>query len=187
LVILLAKRDRNRYKFYQKECNRFVTPAWETNYIIMLYTVQSVALSVFNFELGSKEENIMKWIKQWYLLCLLTVITAIMVSGCGTASYVWKAYEGSAVEKSFPVPKEANKTEIARTVTKMDYVRYAVPGLKEDGQLPKAYEKEITAWGWTEDKEKETDSSYVFTKNNLVVQVSLQKNSFILYVPKINK
>lgn len=127
----------------------------------------------------------MKWKAKWYLFCLLILtFLLVLVSGCSTGSPSWKVYEGSAVEKSFPVPKEANKTEAAPNNAKMNYVRYTVPGLKENSELPTAYVKEIEAWGWTEDKNEKTDSTRVFIKNKQVIQLSLQKNSFIIYVPK---
>ncbi|GGA51287.1 hypothetical protein [Paenibacillus physcomitrellae] len=124
---------------------------------------------------------------QWYLFCLLSVITMMLfIAGCNSADTAWKVYEGSAVDKSFPVPKEASKAEAALKSAKMEYVRYSVPGLKEDSKLPTAYEEEIKAWGWTEDKEEQTGSTRVFIKNNQVIQLSLQKNAFILYIPKTN-
>ncbi|ANS76407.1 hypothetical protein AWM70_19015 [Paenibacillus yonginensis] len=124
---------------------------------------------------------------QWYLFCLLSVITMILlITGCNSADTAWKVYEGSAVDKSFPVPKEASKAEAALKSSKMEYVRYAVPGLREDSKLPTAYEEEIKAWGWTENKAEQTGSTRVFMKNNQIIQLSLQKNAFILYIPKTN-
>ncbi|WP_237690995.1 hypothetical protein [Paenibacillus caui] len=137
---------------------------------------------------NGKEENIIKIRSQWYLFCLLVAaFLLLLISGCSSAEPTWKVYEGAAVEKSFPVPKEASKTETAPSNAKMDYVRYSVPGLKENSTLPAAYEKEIEAWGWTENKEAQTQSTRVFIKNNQVVQLSLQKNSFTIYVPKTEK
>ncbi|WP_138496077.1 hypothetical protein [Paenibacillus pinistramenti] len=123
---------------------------------------------------------------KWYLFCLLCILLFTLSAGCNTADNSWKVYEGSAVDKTFPVPKAASKAESALKSSKMEYVRYSVPGLKEDSKLPTAYEEEIEAWGWTENKEEQAGSTRVFTRNHQTIQLSLQKNAFILYIPKTN-
>lgn len=125
---------------------------------------------------------------KWYLFCLLILtLSIVVISGCSSGSPSWRFYEGSAVEKSFPVPKEANKAETASNRAKLEYVRYSVPGLTENSKLPAAYEKEIEAWGWTEDEEEKTASTRTFTKNQQVIQLSMQKNAFVLYVSQLQE
>ncbi|AWB46726.1 hypothetical protein DCC85_00065 [Paenibacillus sp. CAA11] len=107
----------------------------------------------------------------------------ILTAGCNsTTELSWKAFDGAAVEQSFPVPKEASTTETAPNNSKVAYVRYSMPGLKET--LPEEYEDEIKAWGWTEQKEAKKGSTHVYTKNKQIVQLSLQKDSIVITVPK---
>lgn len=123
--------------------------------------------------------------KKGRLFCLLVMMSALLViaAGCNSDDLSWKTFEGSAVEQSFPVPKEASKMETAPSNAKMDYVRYSLPGL-EASSMPALYEKEIRAWGWTEKKDEKTASTRVYLKNKQVVQVSLQKNAMIITIPK---
>lgn len=119
-------------------------------------------------------------------LCLMlgAILLLMFIMGCNSSEPSWKSFEGSAVEKDFPVPKDATKTEAAINNSKVNYVRYSVKGLTESSRIPEVYQQVIESWGWKEDIEDNTDTMYVFTKNDKVVQLTVHKDTFTVLVPK---
>ncbi|MFC7682225.1 hypothetical protein [Paenibacillus sp. GCM10028914] len=116
------------------------------------------------------------------ILCACTIL--ILVSGCGASSEpTWESFDGAANVKSFPIPKEANKTEQTKGNSDLDYVRYALPGLKESESLPEEYIKEIESWGWKEKKEEQKGSSLVFEKGKSIVHLTVHDDFLIITVP----
>ncbi|MBB6023956.1 hypothetical protein HNR77_005058 [Paenibacillus sp. JGP012] len=118
------------------------------------------------------------------LLCL-----AIVLAGCGEASgSVWTSYEGAVNEKSFPVPKVANKSDQSENNSDMDYVRYTLSGINEGMSLPEVYLDEIKSWGWTEKEAKQSSNTssnlHVFAKEGHIVQLAVHDGSFTLMVPR---
>lgn len=120
-------------------------------------------------------------------LCFMggVLLMLFIIAGCGTSEPTWSTFVGSAVEKSFPVPKEAKRTETAMNNSKMDYVHYSLSGLKESNSVPEAYEKAIKEWGWTEQKEESAGTTRVYHKDRLVVQLTIHDNAFTVLVPKM--
>lgn len=120
-------------------------------------------------------------------LCFMSgvLIMLLLITGCTDSEPSWTTFVGSAVEKSFPVPKEAKRTETAMNNTKVDYVHYSMTGLREDDPVPEPYLKAITEWGWTENTQESTGTTRVYTKDKLVVQLTLNKDSFTVLVPKM--
>ncbi|MBR2563134.1 MAG: hypothetical protein IKE29_00750 [Paenibacillus sp.] len=119
---------------------------------------------------------------------LLLCLTVILV-GCGEVSgSVWTSYEGAVNEKSFPVPKVANKSDQSDNNSDMDYVRYTVSGINESTSLPEVYLDEIKSWGWTEKEAKPSSNSsgslHVFSKDGHIVQLAVHNGSFTLMVPR---
>ncbi|MDT3428790.1 hypothetical protein J2Z22_004383 [Paenibacillus forsythiae] len=117
------------------------------------------------------------------ILCMVTVLLA----GCTSGEPSWETFEGALNEKSFPVPKEANSPDRTTTNAAMDYVRYSLPGLKENDHIPAPYLEVIQAWGWSELRKENTDSSHVFQKDQLVVHLTIHDGYFIIMVPKDKK
>ncbi|MCP1181456.1 MULTISPECIES: hypothetical protein [unclassified Paenibacillus] len=122
---------------------------------------------------------------QSILLLCLTVVLA----GCGEASgSVWTSYEGAVNEKSFPVPKVANKSDQSENNSDMDYVRYTLSGISESTSLPEVYLDEIKSWGWTERQAKgtsnESSTLRVFAKEGHTVHLAVHDGSFTLMVPR---
>lgn len=116
------------------------------------------------------------------IICAGTIL--LIGSGCGaTAEPSWKSFDGAANVKSFPVPKEANKTEQTTGNSDLDYVRYALPGLKEDESIPEPYLKEIESWGWTQKEVEENGSSLVFEKGKNIVHLTVHDGYLIITVP----
>ncbi|NMO98274.1 hypothetical protein [Paenibacillus lemnae] len=105
-------------------------------------------------------------------------------SGCGASEKPsWELFDGAANVKSFPVPKEANRTEQAKGAGDLDYVRYTLPGLKEKDSLPEPYLEEIRSWGWQEKKDKQNSSSLIFEKGKNIVHLSVHDDSLIITIP----
>lgn len=121
----------------------------------------------------------------WTLL--LFCIIAILMTSCGTKAPTWNTFEGSLNEKTFPVPYEASAPDQTTTNEAMDYVRYSLPGLKEEEGIPEPYLDAIEAWGWTEKKEEQVGSSRVFQKDELIVHLTIQDDFFIVMIPKEKK
>ncbi|MBA9087593.1 uncharacterized lipoprotein YehR (DUF1307 family) [Fontibacillus solani] len=122
-----------------------------------------------------------------YSLCFMlgVLMLSVVVTGCTTAeSSSWTSFTGSSVEKSFPVPKEAKRTETALNNSKMDYMHYSLNGLHESEGVPEEYEKAITQWGWEEKTEESTGTTRVYKKDKLTVQLTIHDNSFTVLVPK---
>lgn len=116
------------------------------------------------------------------IMCAGTIL--IMGSGCGSSGQPsWKSFDGAANVKSFPIPKEANKTEQTKGNSDLDYVRYALPGLKETESLPEPYINEIESWGWKEKKEEQKGSSLVFEKGKSIVHLTVHDDFLIITVP----
>lgn len=107
-----------------------------------------------------------------------------VIVGCAASEPSWTTFMGSAVEKSFPIPKEAKRTETTMNNSKMDYVHYSLKGLRESSSVPEAYQKAITEWGWTEKTEESTGTTRVYSKDKLIVQLTIHDNSFTVLVPK---
>ncbi|AIQ10603.1 hypothetical protein [Paenibacillus durus] len=121
----------------------------------------------------------------WTLLILCMV--AVLLAGCASKEPSWESFEGALNEKSFPVPKEANSPDRTTTNTAMDYVRYSLPGLKENDNIPEPYSEAIQSWGWNELPAENTASSHVFQKDQLIVHLTIHDGYFIIMVPKDKK
>lgn len=123
-----------------------------------------------------------------YSLCFMGVVLMMIfvIAGCAASEPSWTTFVGSAVEKSFPIPKEAKKTETAMNNTKMDYIHYSLSGLRESSGVPEAYQKAITEWGWTENMEESKGTTRVYQKDKLVVQLTIHDNAFTVLVPKLD-
>lgn len=115
------------------------------------------------------------------------LMTLLIITGCTASEPSWTTFVGSSVEKSFPVPKEAKRTETATNNTKVDYVHYSMTGLHEEDPVPEPYLKAITEWGWTEKTQESTGTTRVYTKDKLVVQLTIHKNAFTVLVPKMQE
>jgi len=113
-----------------------------------------------------------------------TILMLFVVTGCGSSEPSWTTFVGASVEKSFPVPKEANRVETAPNNSKMDYAHYSLSGLNEDSGVPEAYQKIIKEWGWTEKAEESKGTTTVYEKDKLTVQLTIYNNSFTVLVPK---
>lgn len=122
-------------------------------------------------------------------LCFMGVVLMMIfvIAGCAASEPSWTTFVGSAVEKSFPIPKEAKRTETAMNNSKMDYVHYSLSGLRESNGVPDAFQKAITEWGWTENTEESTGTTLVYKKDKLVVQLTIHDNSFTVLVPKMEE
>ncbi|CAH1226970.1 MULTISPECIES: hypothetical protein [Paenibacillus] len=118
--------------------------------------------------------------------CLLSLV--IVLAGCGEDSVAWNSYEGAVNEKSFPVPKVANKSEQFENRSDMDYVRYTISGISEKTSLPEVYLDEIKSWGWTEEASSNTSenssSTRVFAKDGHLVHLAVHDGFFTLMVPR---
>lgn len=116
------------------------------------------------------------------LICAGTIL--LIGSGCGLSTEpTWKSFDGAANVKSFPVPKEANKTEQTTGNIDLDYVRYALPGLKEDESIPEVYLEEIESWGWEQKETDDNGSSLVFEKGKNIVHLTVHDDFLIITVP----
>ncbi|MBT2761411.1 hypothetical protein [Paenibacillus sp. ISL-20] len=116
------------------------------------------------------------------MICAVTIL--LIGSGCGaSAESSWETFDGAANVKSFPVPKEANKTEQTTGNSDLDYVRYALPGLKESDSIPEAYLEEIESWGWKQKEVEDNGSSLVFEKGKSIVHLSVHDDFLIITVP----
>lgn len=116
------------------------------------------------------------------MICAVTIL--LIGSGCGASTEPsWKTFDGAANVKSFPVPKEANKTEQTTGNSDLDYVRYALPGLKEDDSIPEAYLEEIESWGWKQKEVEDNGASLVFEKGKSIVHLSVHDDFLIITVP----
>ncbi|EHS59972.1 MULTISPECIES: hypothetical protein [Paenibacillus] len=124
---------------------------------------------------------------KWLALLVLFSVAVAILTGCVEEEPSWTSFEGAANEKTFPVPKEASKTDRASSNSDMDYVRYALPALKESDSLPAPYLEEIAAWGWTEEPNLSTSNQKVFQKNKHMVHLSVHDGSFTVLVPKDGK
>lgn len=113
-----------------------------------------------------------------------TILILFVIAGCGSSEPSWTTFVGASVEKSFPVPKEANRVETAPNNSKMDYAHYSLSGLNEDSGVPEAYQKIIKEWGWTEKAEESKGTTTVYEKDKLTVQLTIYNNSFTVLVPK---
>ncbi|MEF2968776.1 hypothetical protein V3851_23520 [Paenibacillus sp. M1] len=122
-------------------------------------------------------------------LCFMGVVFMVLtiIAGCADSEPTWTTFVGSAVEKSFPIPKEAERTETAMNNSKMDYVHYSLSGLSESEGVPEAYQKAITEWGWTEKTEESKGTTRVYKKDKLIVQLTIHDNAFTVLVPKIEQ
>lgn len=120
------------------------------------------------------------WLHALVLLCMVIVILV----GCESSKPSWASFEGAANEKSFPVPKEADKKDRSANNSEMNVVRYSLPGLKESDDFPEVYLQTISEWGWQEDTEEQRKAVRVFKKDNKVVQVTVHDDFFVIMVPK---
>ncbi|MEK4508022.1 hypothetical protein [Paenibacillus sp. FSL K6-2524] len=121
-----------------------------------------------------------------YFIGVVLMMT-IIISGCTSSEPSWSTFVGAAVEKSYPVPKEANRTDAVLNNSKMDYVHYSFPGLREDDGVPEPYEKAISEWGWVERVEENTGTTTVYEKGKLIVQLTIHDDSFTVLVPKTDE
>ena len=118
-------------------------------------------------------------------IAVVLMMIAIFISGCTSSSKLsWTTFVGAAVEKNFPVPKEANRTDSVLNNSKMDYVHYSLSGLREDDGVPEPYKKAITEWGWIEKVDENTGTTRVYEKGKLIVQLTIHDDSFTVLVPK---
>lgn len=116
------------------------------------------------------------------IICAGTIL--FTGTACGTdAEPNWDSFNGAANVKSFPVPKEANKTEQTTGNTELDYVRYALPGIKEGDDIPEPYLNEIESWGWKQRKDDESGPSLIFEKGSSVVHLTVHDGYLIITVP----
>lgn len=124
-----------------------------------------------------------------YSLGFMWVVVMILciIAGCASSEPSWTNFVGAAVEKSFPVPKEAAQTETALNNSKMDYVHYSIAGIRENDGIPEAYQKVIQEWGWVERKEESTGATHVYEKGKLIVQLTVHDKSFTVLVPKLEE
>ncbi|MFB5679154.1 hypothetical protein ACE3NQ_26855 [Paenibacillus terreus] len=124
---------------------------------------------------------------KWPLITMLLSIAVAILAGCGAQEPSWTAFEGAANQKAFPVPKEANKTERASQSSEIDYVRYALPSIKESDEIPDPYLQEIAAWGWKEETSQSSGSQKVFQKDGQIVHLSVHDGFFTVLVPRDKK
>ncbi|MFB5268992.1 hypothetical protein ACE41H_19705 [Paenibacillus enshidis] len=124
---------------------------------------------------------------RWLVITMLLSIAVVILTGCGPREPSWTAFEGAANEKTFPVPKEANKTERASQSSEIDYVRYTLPGIKESDSIPEPYLQEIAAWGWKEETSQSSESQKVFLKDGQIVHLLVYDDYFTVLVPKDKK
>ncbi|MEC0373101.1 hypothetical protein P9847_27205 [Paenibacillus chibensis] len=120
--------------------------------------------------------------QSWLHALLLFGIVVLLITGCGKTEPSWTNFEGAANEKTFPVPKEANRTDRNAGNTKIDYVRYSMNGLKEEDSIPDAYLQKIKEWGWKENTDESEDASRVFEKQNRIVHLTIHDNYFTVTV-----
>ncbi|MNJ33471.1 hypothetical protein [Paenibacillus fonticola] len=124
-----------------------------------------------------------------YSLCFMGVVWMVLlvITGCASSTPSWTNFEGSAVEKSFPVPKEASITETALNNSRMDYVHYSLTGIEQSSSVPEKYQQVIHEWGWTEQEDQNSGTTRVYQKDKLVVQLTIHDDSFTVLVPKQDK
>lgn len=139
------------------------------------------------------------WLRALFLFCTIL----ICLTGCGGTKMSLTSFEGAASERSFPVPKDAIKTEQPTGNQEMNYERYSLPGLKEDEGIPEAYLDAIKSWGWIEEKkntrevdepseamdyssEEDGKSSRIFYKDNKAIQVIVHDDYLIIMLPEAN-
>ncbi|BFH65931.1 MULTISPECIES: hypothetical protein [Paenibacillus] len=120
--------------------------------------------------------------RSWLHALLLLGIVTILLVGCGKSQPSWTSFDGAANEKTFPVPKEANRTDRNVGNNKIDYVRYSMDGLKESDTFPEAYLEKIKEWGWKENEEESEGTSKVFEKQNRIVHLTIHDNYFTVTV-----
>lgn len=125
-----------------------------------------------------------------FAFCLFCT-SLLLLTGCSSEEpSSWAVYDGATIEESFPVPKEASKTEVTADNTKMSYIRYSVPGLDSLDQIPEAYLDAIKAWGWTEqtgqENLEEPNPILIFAKGGTTVHLSLEGSYLTVLVPKEN-
>ncbi|MCJ8015103.1 hypothetical protein MUG84_25810 [Paenibacillus sp. KQZ6P-2] len=120
--------------------------------------------------------------QSWLHALLLFSIVVILITGCGKSEPSWTTYEGAANEKTFPVPKEANRTDRNVGNTKIDYARYSMKGIKEKDSIPEAYLQKIKEWGWKENTEESEKASRVFEKQNRIVHLTIHDDYFTVTV-----
>ncbi|MWV47602.1 hypothetical protein GRF59_28905 [Paenibacillus sp. HJL G12] len=120
--------------------------------------------------------------QSWLHALLLFGIVVVLITGCGKSEPSWTTFEGAANEKTFPVPKEANRTDRNVGTTKIDYVRYSMNGLKEKESIPEVYLQKIKEWGWRENTEDSEEASRVFEKQNRIVHLTIHDNYFTVTV-----
>ncbi|WP_059048771.1 hypothetical protein [Paenibacillus senegalimassiliensis] len=117
-------------------------------------------------------------------LMLGVLMMVFVIAGCTSSEPGWTDFVGAAVDKSFPVPKEAKQSETVLNNSKMDYVHYSLTGLHESKDVPEAYEQVIAEWGWKELKEESTGTTWVYEKGKQIVQLTIHENSFTVLIPK---
>lgn len=120
--------------------------------------------------------------KPWLHALLVFGVVCLLLTGCMKSEPSWTSFEGAANDKTFPVPKEANRTDRTSGNSKLDYVRYSMKGLKEDEHVPEAYLNKIKEWGWKEKTEEAEGSSHVFEKQNRVINLTIHKDYFTVTV-----
>ncbi|MCQ4088933.1 hypothetical protein [Saccharibacillus sp. JS10] len=125
-----------------------------------------------------------------FAFCLFCTSLLLLTACTAEEPSSWAVYDGATVEESFPVPKEASKTEVKADNAKMSYVRYSVPGLERLQEMPEAYLEAIKAWGWTEEKDQENvegpNPIFIFSKGRTTVHLSREGNYLTVLVPKEN-
>lgn len=107
-----------------------------------------------------------------------------ILAGCSQSNISWTHYQGAFVESSFPIPEEVKDMDTIINNSKMNYVRYELPGI-ESSTLPETYLQEIKNWGWKQQQESvsEGKTNLVFIQGDRTLQLVLQKNYLTVIVP----
>lgn len=118
--------------------------------------------------------------KKWLVLIMLVTL----LTGCTNEFNAEEGYRMSLVNYGFPVPKNAGQLrpeactgDISKSAK---YKLRNIGGLEGESPQP-AYLDEILAWNWTEMEEKRSDSARFYMKNDKVICVVFQENTFDVF------
>ncbi|WDH80487.1 hypothetical protein PUW24_20510 [Paenibacillus urinalis] len=87
-------------------------------------------------------------------------------------------YIESNIQKGFPVPSNALKTESGSYNADLLVERYELEGLKFENSIPEEYVNEIVKQGWKEIKEEQMGGMRVFSKDGEKVNIVTQNGFF---------
>ncbi|KAB7705967.1 hypothetical protein F9802_12950 [Bacillus aerolatus] len=116
------------------------------------------------------------------LLSLFVLLTLIV--GCSPSYDETGGYKESTINKDFPVPANAEPGEANFGNPNIEKgVKYKLKNIGgEQGLLPpQRYFQEIEKLGWKEEKDKQMGSVHFFKKDDTVIAVEIEENSFDLY------